>query len=162
MTNVIDELLVERDIMRLNQTHGGLIDDDRLEEWPDLFTDDGKYIIQTRENLDAGLNGGYWMYHTSKQMIRDRVISLLHVNHYNKHYYRHFISNQRIVETSNDVYSVRSNFLVVQTDFEGKTESISAGEYKDKILLHNGEFKFVEKFVIADTFHLPTMVIMPL
>ena len=31
------------------------IDEDRLEEWPDYFTADGRYKVITRENFDLGL-----------------------------------------------------------------------------------------------------------
>ena len=46
---------VQTAIVRLMAGYVHLIDDDRLEEWPDLFTDDGIYRVTTRENIELGL-----------------------------------------------------------------------------------------------------------
>ncbi|MDO9490054.1 MAG: aromatic-ring-hydroxylating dioxygenase subunit beta [Sphingomonadaceae bacterium] len=35
--------------------HAELIDEDRLEEWPELFTQECVYKIIARENVDRGL-----------------------------------------------------------------------------------------------------------
>ena len=108
------------------------------------------------------MDGGYWMYYTSQGMMRDRVTSLRHINTFNKHYYRHLISNIKISEHGDDSFYVRSNFLVVQTNFEGKFECTNAGEYRDIITIADGEPKFKEKLVIADTFHTVSAIVYPL
>ncbi len=153
---------IERLIHNLLNEYADCLDSDELEKWPELFLESGKYVIQSRENLEAGLDGGYWMYYTSQGMMRDRVTSLRHINTYNKHYYRHLISNIKTDEQENGNFLVRSNFLVVQTNFEGKFECLSAGEYRDIILVQGGKPRFKEKLVIADTFHTPSAIVYPL
>ena len=153
---------IERLIYNLISEYGDCLDSDDLEKWPELFLEKGKYVIQTRENIEAGLDGGYWMYYTSQGMMRDRVTSLRHINTYNKHYYRHLISNTKISEPDNGSFHARSNFLVVQSDFEGKFECIHAGEYRDVIIISDGSPKFKEKLVIPDTFHTASAIIYPL
>ena len=148
-------------IHSLLDKYADCLDSDELEKWPELFLENGKYLIQSRENLEAGMDGGYWMYYTSQGMMRDRVTSLRHINTFNKHYYRHLISNIKISE-QDDGLRVRSNFLVVQTNFEGKFECTSAGEYRDVIIMTDGEPKFKEKLVIADTFHTASAIVYPL
>ncbi|MCY4360859.1 MAG: aromatic-ring-hydroxylating dioxygenase subunit beta [Gammaproteobacteria bacterium] len=152
----------ERLIYNLLDKYADCLDNDDLENWPGLFREDGKYLIQSRENLEAGMDGGYWMYYTSQGMMRDRVTSLRHINTFNKHYYRHLISNIKISEHGDDSFCVRSNFLVVQTNFEGKFECTNAGEYRDVITIADGEPKFKEKLVIADTFHTVSAIVYPL
>ena len=152
----------ERLICNLLDEYTDCLDTDNLEKWPELFLENGKYLIQSRENLEAGLDGGYWMYYTSRGMMRDRVTSLRHINTYNKHYYRHLISNIKISGYDAESLRVRSNFLVVQTNFEGKFECISAGEYRDVIVMPDGEPKFKEKLVIPDTFHTASAIVYPL
>ncbi len=149
-------------IHNLLNEYADCLDSDEIEKWPELFLESGKYVIQSRENLEAGLDGGYWMYYTSQGMMRDRVTSLRHINTYNKHYYRHLISNIKTDEQENGNFQVRSNFLVVQTNFEGKFECLSAGEYRDIILVRGGKPRFKEKLVIADTFHTPSAIVYPL
>ncbi|MDE0154701.1 MAG: aromatic-ring-hydroxylating dioxygenase subunit beta [Gammaproteobacteria bacterium] len=153
---------IERLICTLLDDYADCLDSDELEKWPELFLESGKYFIQSRENIEAGMDGGYWMYYTSQGMMRDRVTSLRHINTYNKHYYRHVISNIKISEHDNDSFNVRSNFLVVQTNFEGKFECLNAGEYRDVILIQDGKPRFQEKLVIADTFHAPSAIVYPL
>ena len=152
---------ITRLIHNLLDQYADCLDSDELEKWPELFLENGKYLIQSRENLEAGMDGGYWMYYTSQGMMRDRVTSLRHINTFNKHYYRHLISNIKISE-QDDGFRVRSNFLVVQTNFEGKFECTSAGEYRDVITMADGEPKFKEKLVIADTFHTASAIVYPL
>jgi hypothetical protein len=50
----------------------------------------------------------------------------------------------------------------VQVDFEGKVDSIRAGEYRDKIVMIDGKLKFKEKLVIPDTFHSQSALVKPL
>ncbi len=152
----------ERLIFNLLNDYADCLDTDKLEKWPDLFLESGKYFIQSRENIEAGLDGGYWMYYTSQGMMRDRVTSLRHINTYNKHYSRHLISNIKIDKNNNDSIQVRSNFLVVQADFQGKFECLNSGEYLDVIQIQNGKPGFKEKLVIVDTFHAPSAIVYPL
>ena len=149
-------------IYNLMDEYADCLDSDRLEEWPELFLEDGRYLVQSRENLSAGIDGGYWMYYTSQGMMRDRVTSLRHINTFNKHYYRHLISNIKIREHDDKSFHVNSNFLVVQTSFEGKFESVSAGEYRDVIVMLDNKPMFKEKLVIPDTFHTASAVVYPL
>jgi len=55
------------------------IDDDRLEDWPDLFVEDCLYQVIARENADRGLPTSA-MYCDSRGMLRDRVVALRHAN----------------------------------------------------------------------------------
>jgi anthranilate 1,2-dioxygenase small subunit len=153
---------LERIVGRLNRIHGMAIDEDRLEDWPKLFIEDGRYIIDPRENRDLGLDGGYWMYYTSQAMMRDRVTALRHVNVFNKHYYRHLTSDTFIDTVDNGVISSRTNYLLVETNWEGRSQLLSAGVYHDKVIVENDEALFVEKVVVPDSFHTGTAIIAPM
>jgi anthranilate 1,2-dioxygenase small subunit len=153
---------LEKDFMRFNIAYCACLDDDRLEDWPSFFPEDGRYLIQSRENLDAGFEGAYWVYYISQGMMRDRVTSLRHINTFNHHYYRHQISNLRILSVNDGVYEVRTNYSVVQTTFEGKLQSTNVGEYRDQIYIDNGKALFKEKLVVPDTFHTESAIVYPL
>jgi anthranilate 1,2-dioxygenase small subunit len=153
---------LERVVGRLNQLYGMSIDEDRLEDWPTLFVEDGRYIIDPRENRDLGLDGGYWMYYTSQGMMRDRVTALRHVNVFNKHYYRHIISDAFVERVEDGVIAARSNYLLVETNWEGKSQLLSAGVYHDRVNIENGAARFLEKVVVPDSFHTSTAIISPI
>jgi hypothetical protein len=71
------------------------IDDDRLEAWPDLFTDPCRYQITTRENVTRHLPLGL-IECTTSGMLRDRIEALRRVNVYEPHTYSHHISSLEI------------------------------------------------------------------
>src|SRR5579864_5929793 len=54
-------------IADLNARYADAIDADRLESWPDFFSDDGLYRITTAENVAQGLPLSL-MYATSRAM----------------------------------------------------------------------------------------------
>jgi anthranilate 1,2-dioxygenase small subunit len=153
---------MERVVGRLNRLYGMAIDEDRLEDWPVLFVEDGRYIIDPRENRDLGLDGGYWMYYTSRAMMRDRVTALRHVNVFNKHYYRHLTSDSFVDSVENGIINSRTNYLLVETNWEGRSQLLSAGVYHDKVSIENGEARFIEKVVVPDSFHTSTAIIAPI
>jgi anthranilate 1,2-dioxygenase small subunit len=55
------------------------IDEDRLEEWPGLFTDPCKYLVISRSNHEAGMRQGI-MYCASRGMLLDRVFAIRRSN----------------------------------------------------------------------------------
>src|SRR5262249_33253766 len=145
----------------LNNSYAECLDDDRLEEWPELFTSDGVYKVHPRENYVLGLEG-YWLYFDSQKMLRDRVLSLREANIYNIHVDRHIVSNIRVGNPQQGIYSVRSNYVILQTDTEGKTIVFSAGEYLDQVVFVEGRPKFKERVVIPDTYLAIGVVGVPL
>jgi anthranilate 1,2-dioxygenase small subunit len=154
------EMETEYQIARLNKQYVQCIDEDRLEEWPGFFVEDSTYIIFPRENFDAGLEG-YWMYCASGAMMRDRIQALRKVNIYNIHYDRHLLSNVLVQGEADGIFEVRSNYAVIQTDVEGRCHVFSTGQYRDKIVLVDGEYKFKEKIVVVDSFNIDRPLAVP-
>lgn len=79
METTIAEIILWYDLHRLQEEYVGLIDTDRLEEWPELFTEDGIYEIVPKENADLGLPVGI-MHCFGRPMMRDRIVSLREAN----------------------------------------------------------------------------------
>src|SRR6516162_6321075 len=75
-------------VQEINARYVEAIDDDRLEAWPDFFTEDGRYRITTAENVAQGLPLSL-IYATSRAMLRDRVRALREANVYESQHYRH-------------------------------------------------------------------------
>jgi len=152
---------IAEQIAVLNYRYAQAIDDRRLDDWPDFFVEDGRYLIHPRENRDRGLEG-YWIYCDSKRMMLDRVLSLKEVNLYNIHYDRHSISNVLVEDAGGGVYLARSNYTVMQTDTGGISTMFSVGEYFDQVVFIDGEPRFKEKIVVPDTFAVSPLVAIPL
>ena len=148
-------------ITNLEYSYARCIDDDRLEEWPDFFVEDGVYKIVPRENSDRGMPLAI-MLCKNKNMLEDRVAALRHANMYNIHFDRHMVSNIQVLGEADGVYQVAANYVVFQTDLEGATKLFSAGRYDDRVVVVNGELKFSEKIVVVDTYAVPNLIATPL
>lgn len=137
------------------------IDGDRLEEWLDLFTEDASYTVMPRENLEQNLPAAIILC-PNKNVLRDRVTSLRNANEFNLHYDRHVVSNISVKPHADDVWNMEANYAVFQTTMEGQSKLFSVGRYRDKIRLDGNTLLFCEKFVILDTFSVPTLLATPL
>ena len=141
------------------------IDADRLEQWPDFFTDPCRYEVTTRENLDQGLSVGI-IYCDSKDMLRDRVVALREANIYGPHRYRHMISAVRVTGTEGNVVQAETNYAVYRTMLDpinyGSSELYSVGSYQDTIILDQGVARFREKKVLVDTARILSLLVTPL
>ena len=84
----MEQMILWFELNQLQQNYISALDNDRLEQWADFFTEECIYEIVPRENEDAGLPIGI-IYCDSKRMLRDRVLSLRHANIYEVHSYRH-------------------------------------------------------------------------
>ena len=157
----MSEAELEREIVALNYRYARCLDENRLDEWPEFFTEDGRYLIQPRDNLDQGLEG-YWLYFENKRMLRDRVVSLKDVNIYKIHYERRLVTNVEVTGRDGDGWLARANYLVMHTDNEGRSSIFSVGEYRDRIVQSDGALRFRERLVIADTFVVPSHLSMPI
>ena len=66
------------------------IDDNRLEDWVELFDEACDYKVMMRENVEQNLPN-VLMWCDNKNMLRDRIESYRQVNLYNLHYDRHVL-----------------------------------------------------------------------
>jgi len=148
-------------ICALEFRYARLLDDDRLEEWPNLFAERGVYKVIPRENLSRQPALPI-MFCDSRAMMADRVRSLREANVYNLHYSRHVVSNIEILSTRDDTFEVAACYTVYQTDFEGQTRLFSVGQYRDVIADSGGELEFREKIAVCDTFNIPNLLAIPL
>jgi len=137
------------------------IDEDRLEEWTELFAEPCNYTITTRENYDQGLPVAL-MSCDSPGMLRDRVLSLRHANIFNIHLTRHVVGNVQVLEVSDGVFTVNSSYAVYQTDPEGASTLFSVGRCLDEVVEEGGEYKFRSRQVIADTWGVPILLATPI
>jgi anthranilate 1,2-dioxygenase small subunit len=148
-------------ILALEYRYARLLDDDRLEEWPELFIERGVYKVIPRENWLREPKLAI-LFCDSRAMMLDRVRSLRTANIYNIHYPRHVVTNVEVIAARADEYDVAAAFTVYQTDLEGQTRLFSIGQYLDVITFADGEPLFREKLAICDTFSIPNLLVIPL
>lgn len=142
------------------------LDDDRLEEWPAFFTEQGRYRITTLENHRAGFPLCI-VQADSCAMMRDRIAALRHANIYEAQSYRHTVSST-IVKPLRDKgsggvarFEAVSNFTVTRIMHDGAMMLFATGRYIDRIALEP-EPVFEDKLVILDSRRVDTLLAIPL
>ena len=157
----IEDDRLRRQIEALHTRYIHVIDDDRLEEWPSLFTEKCLYKIITRENFAQEMPLALMECH-SRGMLQDRVTGLRRINVYEPQRYSHQISGLEIERIDERRAKCRSNYLVIRTVAEGAMSIFSAGVYLDKIVLEEGVARFEERLVITDSRRIDTLLVIPL
>ena len=152
---------VRRQIEDLIADYAHAIDDDRLEEWPDFFTDDCSYRIINRENHAKGRRVGI-MDCSSKGMLRDRILALREANVYEPHFYRHLQSGIRITGMDGDAYVVETSFAIVRTMQEGDMSIFCAGKFIDEIVFDGDTPLFRKRLVVTDSNRIHTLIVIPI
>ena len=137
------------------------LDDDRLEEWPDFFLEQGRYRITTAENHERALPLPI-IYADSRAMLRDRVSALRHANIYEAQRYRHVVSSVLVERV--DQHSVRatSNFQVTRIMHTGESTLFASGRYLDRIRIEPPGARFEERIVVLDSRAVDTLLAIPI
>ena len=156
----MDETEARLAIEALIHDYAHTIDDDRLEAWPDLFTEDCLYKVISRESHEQGLPAGFMVCETVG-MLRDRVLALRVANVYEPHVYRHLISAIRIDGRDGEAWRVRTGFAVIRTMQGGETGVFLSGRYLDRIVFEAGAARFRERIVVCDSSRIDTLIVIP-
>jgi anthranilate 1,2-dioxygenase small subunit/terephthalate 1,2-dioxygenase oxygenase component beta subunit len=148
-------------VLDLNARYAEAIDEDRLEAWPDFFTEDGRYRIITAENFEQGLPLSI-VYATSRAMLRDRIKALREANIYEAQRYRHLLGPARIEHGDDGTLHARTGFMIARIMHTGETALFATGSYRDRIALDGDNARFAERVVILDSRQIDTLLAIPL
>jgi anthranilate 1,2-dioxygenase small subunit len=149
----------------LNARYGQTIDDDKIEAWPDFFTDDAWYSIIPRENVELGYEIAI-ISCRNRNMMLDRVIAIRDASLYGPHRYRHIISRSIITIADDGAINAVTPYVVFQMrtdpiDF-GKTEMFAIGEYRDVYRQTPDGLKLAKRVVVLDNSTVRTLLSTPL
>ena len=146
-------------VERLHARYAHALDADRLEEWPQFFSENGRYRITTAENEERSLPLSV-LYAEGRAMMRDRIQSLRHANIYEPQRYRHMISSVLLEGVEAGVARSTSNFIVLRIMQDGDTVTFASGRYVDRIALR--EMQYEERVVVCDSRRFDTLLAIPL
>jgi anthranilate 1,2-dioxygenase small subunit/terephthalate 1,2-dioxygenase oxygenase component beta subunit len=146
----------------LNTEYASCIDADRLEEWPGLFLEDGRYRITTADNHRRGYAAGL-IYADSRAMLHDRVSSLREANIYERQTYRHIVGMPALRGATAGDIAAETPFVVVRTMRDGRMDLFAAGVYLDRVRADaDGRLRFAERLVVCDSSRIDTLLAIPL
>jgi len=137
------------------------LDEDRLEDWPEYFTEDCTYGRWARENWDAGLPAPLFLC-TNRKMLQDRVLAHTHANIFGMHWNRHIVSSIRLHASTDESIELSSNYVIVQTRESGESFVFQAGRSLDRLIHNAGTLRFVQRKLIYDTSQVRTQFVTPI
>lgn len=162
MTGPATGVPIPRDaITALMAEYALLLDEDRLEEWVELFDPACDYRVVTRENVEQGLDN-VMMWCDNRDMLQDRVESYRHVNEYNLHWDRHLIGPLRVRPGDGGGWLVEAPYSLFQTDMEGQSRLFSVGRYRAVVVPAGDGLRLKSMQVIADTAAVPSLLATPI
>jgi 3-phenylpropionate/cinnamic acid dioxygenase small subunit len=138
-----------------------LLDNRKLREWLDLFTDDARYWMPIRHNTferpddigdELSKPGEGYYFDDNKATLRVRVERVYAKNAWAEmppSRTRHFVSNVRIKKGDGAEFEVHSNFLVYRTRME-TDQDMFVGTRQDVLRRDNGSFKIARRTIILD------------
>ncbi|AYO76012.1 aromatic-ring-hydroxylating dioxygenase subunit beta [Sphingobium yanoikuyae] len=157
----LEQMQFQHAATQLNALHAELIDDDRLEEWPDLFEENCRYSVISAENHNRSLNLAA-VFCDSRGMLVDRIVSLRRANIFPAHSYRHILGPTRVKSTSGQIVTTQTNYVVLMTRNDGQTSIYNSGKYVDQIDVSGAASRFLSKTAIFDTHLIDTMMVRPI
>lgn len=158
--DMLQQIVLWYELHRVQEQYIDTIDTGRLEEWPNLFTEECVYEIVPKENEDLGLPVGV-MHCFSQAMLRDRIVSMRKANIFEEHSYRHFTSSLTFKVTGPDSVEMQSNYLIVQTLTDGESHVYQTGRYHDQLVRTAAGWRYRSKRAIYDTSRVQTLLVTP-
>ena len=153
---------LERRVRDLLDRYIRIIDDDRLEDWPGLFTATGVYEVTTRENHARGLPLALMSCH-GRGMMQARVTGYRRINVFEPHRYHHQLSGLDCEQLRDGSIRAVCGFLVVRTMHTGAISIFASGVYQDLIVQDTeGELRFAQRKAITDSRQTDTLLVIPL
>jgi 3-phenylpropionate/cinnamic acid dioxygenase small subunit len=149
----------KREIEELLSREAHLLDEQRFDEWLDLFTEDVEYVIPLREHVQGDVEpAGHPVMKDDKLMLTMRVrkheTGLSHVE-IPRSMTCHLIANILVDDgASPDELDVRSSFIVRQAR-KLRDEAWWAGRRRDLFRRVDGGWKIAKREVLLDATILP-------
>jgi anthranilate 1,2-dioxygenase small subunit len=158
----LEALLTHHEIETFNAAYAAALDEQRLSDWAEMFTDDAFYVVISRENADKNLPVGL-IYCENKGMIYDRAFALEKTAMFAPRYLRHVIGNLQVLgEEPNGDIRARANYVVVQVLFDRPDAKLhQVGVYYDKFRRVGDALKLAERRCVYDNLLVDNALCIP-
>jgi anthranilate 1,2-dioxygenase small subunit len=158
----LEAVLLRHEIDAFNTAYAATLDEQRLMDWAELFTDDALYAVLSRENFERNLPVSL-IYCDNKGMIRDRAFALQETAMFAPRYLRHMISNLSVGEEAIDgTITARANYVVLQVLLDRPDATLhQVGIYYDKFRRTADGLRLAERRCIYDNLLVPNALCVP-
>ena len=158
----LDALLLRHEVEKFNAAYAAALDEQRLTDWVEMFTDDAFYVVISRENVDRNMPVGL-IYCENKGMIYDRAFALEKTAMFAPRYLRHLIGNLLILgEEQDGKFRARSNYVLMQVLYDRPDAKLhQVGVYHDVFRRVDGALKLAERRCIYDSLLIDNALCLP-
>jgi len=140
--------------------HAQRLDVGDFDAWMAPFEEGATYQIVSAENLRLGMDMPLLLA-SSKNMIRDRILSLREANIYNIHVDHHVLGLPVIEEEGGAVLKVHTPILVHQIDQDGVATLFCVGRYDDELVDEGESFAIRRREVVFENFGIRRLLATP-
>jgi anthranilate 1,2-dioxygenase small subunit len=157
----IETLLLHHAVEQFNNAYAAALDEQRLIDWADMFTDDAFYVVISRENADRHLPVGL-IYCENRGMILDRA-NAMKTEMFAPRYLRHIIGNLQVLgEEANGDIRARANYAVIQVLFDRPDAKLhQVGVYYDRFRRLGDALKLAERRCVYDNLLVDNALCLP-
>jgi anthranilate 1,2-dioxygenase small subunit len=148
-------------IADLLERYAHALDDGDFEAWSAFFEADGSYLVNTRENVEAGRPIGIVLCE-GRGMMDDRIKALRIANIFESHTHRHVLGRPVLQAREDGSVSARSSFVIYRTMYTGQTEVFATGVYDDVLKPNKQEWRIASRRVVLDSRMVDTLMVYPL
>ena len=156
----LQRLQLQFDIDQLYAAYAAALDEKRFDDWPEFFVEDGRYVLQARENFDRRLPLAL-MDLESKGMMKDRVYGITQTIYHGPYYTRHVVSPALVLSAEGEVVTAQANYAVFRTRPAGVSEVYNVGRYIDEIVRTGEGLKFRRRLCVYDSEMILNSLIYP-
>ena len=115
------------------QHYAETLDAGNFDDWPDFFTEECRYLVQSRENFDKNLPLATLSFE-SKGMLKDRVYCIRETLYFEPYYQRHVVGSPVVTSVEGDVVKAHASYAVFRTKPDATTHVYNVGRYEDEFL----------------------------
>ena len=138
-----------------------LADDGRWVEWAELFTDDGLYLLQPRENFDRGFPLATMRFE-SKGMLLDRAYAVTETIFHDPYYQRHVVGLPFVLQAEHGRIQCETHYAVFRTKLNQESTVFNVGRYLDEVVHTPQGWKFAVRRAVYDSEMIPNSIIYPI
>ncbi|MFK7964887.1 MAG: aromatic-ring-hydroxylating dioxygenase subunit beta [Burkholderiaceae bacterium] len=124
-----------------------IIDEQRFDDWYDLFTEDSIYWMPLTRNQPDGLNHNS-LFYEDKLLLKVRIERLKSPRSYSqgvRSYCHHVLQQPMVEQRTNDTLIIRTPFLYVET--QGDDQQVLGATAFHHLILQDGQIRMKHKKV---------------
>jgi salicylate 5-hydroxylase small subunit len=161
----MERLLLQLEIDQLNAAYAAALDERRFDAWPEFFLEEGRYVVQGRENFDRNLPLALIALE-SRGMMKDRVYGITQTIYHRPYYTRHVVGPAQVLPAQDGddggLVRAQAHYAVFRTRPGDSSEVYNVGRYIDEIVRTDAGLRFASRRCVYDSEMVLNSLIYPI